>query len=656
MIKHDLLSIKPPIGLKFRLLESFIIITSVNYLLYSLFYDLSPMIWSKNIQVDHNLLMPPILQYLLDKDGVEPYVLYVFMLLSFILSFVSYYAFTLVKNKSIRISLTLILLYFTFSYINSIGFHLPNPSNEKDFKGYLFILSAVFILYYLYGLYYDYFKYIVVIGLIPICFIATDPFSVWDYGFILSPALRLYSGFPLSDIYMQYDLLLSLITAAFVQLNVDFIHFQIIGQLSFFIFLYGSFLFSRHFLLNKKNSILFLIALVLVRYFAIMNDAAAIAQVTPLRLDLWLVLLLILYYKGTYHWLMGVSVGFLLVFHRNFGIIYLSSYLLLIFTFFAIGVIEVYKENGMSFKSFKKIVSHHFSINFVNILIILFLFLLGGYILGGYSSKSIELYSGLGIGSMKTPPESFYWYIPLLFCLTLFLLFYNRRKLSLQYFSAGLFLILLAVGNLLYFLGRSHENNLLNISGVLVFTFFLFIDLLFITPLEIEFFRGPFKLPQNYFRYKPFINSCLPLLFIGVTLYHYSYVTSAKMQSKLNYFKGNRPLFFPINYADKLKAIQESTNHSSNVYLAFETDDALYYYYGKYKIYGYFSPFSSWVFKQECGQFLQDLLNKGFYVVTDQTELYFKENFPNLQYNSVETNDMVTAIRKISSHSKEIPN
>ncbi|MDP2918544.1 MAG: hypothetical protein Q8N68_03525, partial [bacterium] len=55
----------------------------------------------------------------------------------------------------------------------------------------------------------------------------------------------------------------------------------------------------------------------------------------------------------------------------------------------------------------------------------------------------------------------------------------SRRALSEKNFQANMFLITLTVGNSLYFFGRSHEHNIINISVCLLLSLFVLLDLLY---------------------------------------------------------------------------------------------------------------------------------------------------------------------------------
>ena len=80
-------------------------------------------------------------------------------------------------------------------------------------------------------------------------------------------------------------------------------------------------------------------ALVIVRLLAVYDDPSMILQATPLRLDLWLILLMVVYFKGAYHWATGLVIGLFLFFTRTFGIYYLASYLELVSVLFLVDVL-----------------------------------------------------------------------------------------------------------------------------------------------------------------------------------------------------------------------------------------------------------------------------------------------------------------------------
>jgi hypothetical protein len=96
---------------------------------------------------------------------------------------------------------------------------------------------------------------------------------------------------------------------------------------------------------------------------------------------------------------------------------------------------------------------------------------------GAVVSDAVLTYQRLGIGMTRISPDSFYWWIAAMLAATGWLAFSLWNRLPQKRAGAALFAVALAIGNSIYFFGRSHENNLLNISAVLLLCTFLGMDL-----------------------------------------------------------------------------------------------------------------------------------------------------------------------------------
>ena len=71
----------------------------------------------------------------------------------------------------------------------------------------------------------------------------------------------------------------------------------------------------------------------------------------------------------------------------------------------------------------------------------------------------------------------------------------------------------------------------------------------------------------------------------------------------------------PLSWDAKVGRVRKLTNNSDKVYFA-ALDDFYYYYYGNYTPEGHYFPYSTWVFKKEQIDFMQGLLDKGYYIVS----------------------------------------
>ncbi len=475
--------------------------------------------------------------------------------------------------------------------------------------------------------------YAVPIILIPVCFIATTPMALADYSFVFAPALRIIHHFKLSEIYFQYDLSLSLLAALWMKLDIDLNHFQILGELSVYLLLLVSFFFSKRLFLRKELSYYLLAAMVLIKIYAPIDDAVVCFQVTPLRLDWWFLLVILAYEKGLYSKWTGLALGVLTVFHRTFGIIYAIGYLetviLLLFLDFTRGI--------PSACDLKTILEKHFKYNIGNVIII-FLSLGISALWFGLSLESAATYQKIGIGFLPISKISFYWYVPVMLSAASIYLLKMRGKLPEGYFSTGVFLVFLAVGNSIYFFGRSHENNIINISGSLVFTLFMLFDLLAI----------------NYNRHrennalKRISVAMLPNVFLLFLLFFYSGKIYTVTEQKLNNIK-KLQFICPMPLSVDTKQIKELANANPNVYFVGDYD-FYYYYYGGYVPQGRFSPCATWVYKKDLIDFLQDLLGKGYCIVFLKENILspklYEEVFVELRYDEMKEKDGVKAIWK----------
>ena len=165
-------------------------------------------------------------------------------------------------------------------------------------------------------------------ALIPTCFVSTTLPSLLDVSCILAPAMRLASGFAPREVYLQYDLLPSLLAIGWTKLGGTSLGFTLVVGASFYALLIGLFLLARRLFTRGELAAPLLIALVVVRVYGVMIDANAAPQATPIRLDLWPILVAATLALGLRHWAVGAILGALFLFSRSMGTLYLGSYAL----------------------------------------------------------------------------------------------------------------------------------------------------------------------------------------------------------------------------------------------------------------------------------------------------------------------------------------
>ncbi len=458
-------------------------------------------------------------------------------------------------------------------------------------------------------------------------------------------------GFNPSQIYFQYDIFLSLLATFWMKMNMDINHFQVLGQISFYLLFVGAFLFSRKWFSNKNLSIYFLVVLVIIRYYAVDGEPVALFQITPLRLDLWFILLMLVYFKGPHHWLTGVVLGALILLHKNFGLIYLISYAGLISTL-ALADFSFGKKR----QSFIPWIKKHFFLNIKNALIILLFIAASTLIFKGFVAESAVLYQKIGFGMLPISASSFYWYVPVLFGAAAMMLAKQRHVLPPRYFSTGIFLLFLALGNSIYFFGRSHENNILNISGALVFSLFMTIDLMNFTVKKTKARKEDLKLKKGQVKQskaqestidrlkKIAVANALPWVLVLGSVYFYSgriAEKAGKQYTNISHLQFVYPM--PAVPRD-FTAVKVLTHNSPDVYFL-NYYDFTYYYYGNYTPLGYYAPLAACPFVKDVITFSQDLLNRHYYLVTNSIPDVI-ELFPKLNYNRVVEKDGFTVISK----------
>jgi hypothetical protein len=644
----------------FNSLEAIIVGTAVSYMLYRGFFEMADYIRSFNIKFPHDRFIPPARAASYEYDGVEGYVLYALMFVNIVISLGVVGLISRLKNRMFVLVIYGALTLVAIFYFLEIGFVPPmtNYNDYKDTSPFIVIITLLVT-----GLFFILHKYLtskqfylfLAVFLIPVCFIATDPISVFDYSFILSPSLRLIQGNALSDIYFQYDLFLSLLAALWMKLNIDLNLFQVLGQLSFYALFIAVFWFSKKFYINKLFAVFIVVLLLITRYYAIMHEPVAIFQVTPLRLELWLILLFLVYKKGVYHWLNAIVLGLLLMFHKNFGLLYLLAYYQLIITLFIVDFVALKANGGYTKNSLREFLKKQFTLNVLNLFIIIGFVAVSIIMFKGFFPKSAILYQQIGVGMIQISTKSFYWYVPALLSACFALLLKNKSKLESSYFQAGFIIVFFTIANSIYFFGRSHEHNILNIATPLVFLLFLFFDLLgslsntdegAVVKTKTKKASSETTGSYRYASLKRNALVALPVIFIIGTSFYYSDKINHKLKTQYKNLKKSQ-FIYPLDIPNDFASVKKITNNSDSVYFLNYQDDFMFYYYGNYKPVGYFSPCATWILKNDLIPFVQGLLDKNYYVVTTDM-MRIAELLPEIKYNNVISDGRYSALKKDS--------
>jgi hypothetical protein len=603
------------------LLEMLALATAVAGLLYFGYFLLAPWIWSQNLPYNPADIASWILPELEDEgqDGVELYALYGLMFLDLLFVYALARLWRKLSEGYLRYLLVLPVAV-SCAFIASIGFHPPMSTIADDAASVIFahsftvliaVLPIIVALCYLQKNSVRWALVAVGLLLIPVCFISTAPISWIDYAYILAPALRLFHGAGVSEVYFQYDLLLSLIGLTWMKLQLDLNLFQVVGQCSYYLLLLALYALSRKWFLDKRLPVFLLAALVLLRIYGIdPYDITQLFQVTPLRLDLWLVLLALVYFKGPSHWSAGLYCGLLLVLHKNFGIIYSAAYVQLLLT---LCIIETVITPGKLVESASSAAVVFIKRNYPTLALMLMGALAHYLLFMSPDAHSDFDYVRLGIGFIKIAAESFYWYVVVVSGLTFALLIRLRNKVSANYLATALFLIYLVIGNSLYFFGRSHENNIVGISIILLLLFFLLLDL-------VGYALGNARdKPAKQFIHRHLTMIVSVALIVAISVWYGGSITAKVATQASNIGKGQfiyPPIVAERNVMRTIAEIKSVTGNNPKVYFV-DDNDFLLNYYGGYTPVGYYNPVKAWVFKPALSYFLQGLVDQGYYVVVN---------------------------------------
>lgn len=606
-----------------NLLKMTVLATAVAGLLYFGYFQLAPWIWSQSLPINPDEVMIWYLPYLELRDGIELYALYALMFLNLLFVYALSCEWNRLTDGPARHLLALPLVVVACAFIASVGFNPPMSTLAdqtapdifvRSFTVMAVILPIITLLYYLQKRSARWTLAVAAFSLIPVCFISTQPPSWFDYEFIFAPALRLSHGANVSEIYFQYDLLLSLIGLAWMKLQLDLNLFQVVAQCAYYLLLLSLFAFSREWFLDKRLPAFLLVTLVLMRIYAGPYDAVNFLQVTPLRLDMWLILLLLVYFKGPHHWSAGLFCGLMLLLHKNFGIIYSAAYIQLLLT---LCVIDTATLPVRTIETALTAAGAFFRKNYPGLVLIL-MGALAHYLLFMNTNDQVDFdYVRLGIGFFRITASSFYWYVVVVLGLTFVFLLKLRSRISSNYLATGFCLIYLAIGNSLYFFGGSRENAIVVLSAILLPLFFLLLDL-----AGHALVNDSDKPAKSFIRRNLAIIVSLAFITSIATWYGDSITAKATTQAH-NAGKGQF-IYPPVVSESKqylmrvISEVKSVTGDNPKVYFV-DANDFLLDYYGNYAPVGYYNPVYSWISKRAFNKFLQGLMDQGYYLVINNT-------------------------------------
>jgi hypothetical protein len=449
---------------------------SVGWLAWRVFFHFAPALWARQFPVDLSTVTPWALPAFDDADGAEP-----FGLLALVIS-----ATALVcalshvlrsADRRVRGAAVLLCLAGSFLFARQFSFTLPLPAVGPSLAKNCVVVAAAVAVSSLLGWGRRHGRTLSVataLLLVPVAFLPSNPVSVNDASAILAPGLRLLNGVSPAHVYMQYDYALSLIVEGWLWLGGDPAGFYFITALSFYALLVGLFVLARRWLLQPGLAGPLLVAVIIVRIYAVRGEAVAVPQIGPMRLDLWILPVALALRFGLRHWTVAAVLGLMCIFSRSIGVLYLGGYALALGADFLASRLAVGKGSRAPLLRELRALSRTVA---PGVLIIVACIGIATAILGSPVSDAVLLYRKLGVGQSKVAEGSFYWWLLPLTALTGGLAFSKRAELGEKRGGAALLMVALLISSSIYFFGRSHPHNLINLSAAFLTCCFLCLDL-----------------------------------------------------------------------------------------------------------------------------------------------------------------------------------
>ena len=575
------------------------VISFLFLIYYFLFFALqSKFRFPPNINQD---LLNPFVVPVTGTKGLELYILFLgtclYLLLAYLL-FINHQRLTLLKSKIVLFALSIPVI---------IKLLTTNPRNVAEISDNTIALSAllIFLGFSIFILY----KFrsstrrvtgALKIGLVSavllfftLFVILTTPVltgSTIDFNFFIAPALKLIDGEKLGSFYIQYSLGEILLFKYLLQQGAKLHHMQIVLAVIFSVWFLLYYFLAIKIFKEKFFVVLFLISLVLFKLLASPYHPMLSPQASTMRLDLWLPLFLVSFQFGLFSPVTSTAFSLAYIFDNFFGLFYFVVYLafLAVFAFFR----KRQDENLKIGKVIQLSIPITIAVFFQH------------YYFGSFFSQSARLVDDLDYWQLNISPHSMFWIILLI--LGLFL--YISLKQKTKYLKENYFLLMaFAVTGLVYFFGRSHENNLMTTSGIILVLLFLNLD-------QISSIYG--------FKKSLFLLSSLFILTI-------SFFFSKPILTNLNnvYNHLQRRVLVDVNPIDK--SISQSPNLLANyqtgkIFLISGYDAYLNYRYSL-KQEGYFSPFIANLFMEDTIRLIKELSKKDYTILLEDVSWFRAE-------------------------------
>jgi hypothetical protein len=394
--------------------------------------------------------------------------------------------------------------------------------------------------------------------------------AVVDYSYYIGPALKHIQGNRIGSFYMQYDLLGTLLFEGLMRLRLQLHQMQFVMALLLSAW-YGLYWLLIRLLFRRRSiGVMLFVALIVVRFLNIRDHPAFVPQVLPHRLDMWVLLVLL-----ASRWRLD-SLKTSLAFATSYA---LDS----TFGFLAAGVYAAALFAHSLDR--RRTPETRATLLRVGVLIAPIAVVAAAQqaVFGSVISPAAAYYLDAKLGFLPIAPTSLFWPVALLLGWATATFMLHRQDPSSRW---GLFICLFAVAQLTYFFGRSHDHNLLNVSGVWLCAIFLAID----QATELGAFAAPIAGGLVLFA-----------AFMGA---QQSAPKLARIADRVRRGVWLEP--HPVE-----RQVEAYRTVATPNMMPLDLADAYYNYRLGLPQRGFFAPFNANVFVEQTAVFLDDLLDSG---------------------------------------------
>lgn len=285
----------------------------------------------------------------------------------------------------------------------------------------------------------------------------TQPPSVVDYSYYLAPALKFLQGEHFRNFYSQYGSGGVLLFAAMAKHGMLIHQMQLVVALMFILWLLMYQRVTWKLFNDRFLACLFISVFFITKYCGDGGGGCLMCpQVSPFRLDLWVPVLLVVARFGLFSPACSLTIA----------VIYLSDNLMgaLFFGAYGFYCLIITVRNALRKEmALAKVLS---------VALPAFIALCIQYFtLGTFFSSSAMWFHNIKLGFLPIDNHSLFWPILVVVFISLYILTKFRVPRDILLTLYGSFAV-----ESVYFLGRSHDFNLLNISGIFLLILFFALD------------------------------------------------------------------------------------------------------------------------------------------------------------------------------------